>query len=89
MLIGFSALAGMLLLFTGPYEPIVWAGNTINSAIVAAAWVVADQLASRRNRSKITKFRCRIERRSHDHGPTAGNETVSVTTETDQLGNAS
>jgi hypothetical protein len=35
MLIGFSALAGVLWLFTGSHEPIVWAGNAINLAFVA------------------------------------------------------
>jgi uncharacterized membrane protein YphA (DoxX/SURF4 family) len=50
MLILFGALVWMPSLFAQPREHMVWSGNAINLAMVGAAWVVADWLASRQSK---------------------------------------
>jgi uncharacterized membrane protein YphA (DoxX/SURF4 family) len=47
MLITFGALVWAPSLFAHPGEHMVWAGNAINLALIGAAWVVADSIASR------------------------------------------
>lgn len=47
MIIGFGALVWAPALFASPRSHIVWAGNAINLALIAAAWVVTDWIASR------------------------------------------
>jgi uncharacterized membrane protein YphA (DoxX/SURF4 family) len=46
MLATFGALVWAPKLFAQPHEHMVWAGNAINLAIIGAAWVVADSIAS-------------------------------------------
>lgn len=53
MLALFGALVWAPRLFAQPHEHTVWAGNAFNLAVVGAAWVVADSIASRRSRAKI------------------------------------
>lgn len=52
MLATFSALVWAPALFTQPREHVVWAGNAINLALVGAAWVVADSIASHRRQTQ-------------------------------------
>jgi uncharacterized membrane protein YphA (DoxX/SURF4 family) len=52
MLITFSALVWVPRLFAQPHEHMVWAGNAINLALIGAAWVVADSIASRRRQTQ-------------------------------------
>jgi uncharacterized membrane protein len=52
MLITFSALVWVPRLFAEPHEHMVWAGNAINLALIGAAWVVADSIASRRRQTQ-------------------------------------
>ena len=52
MLITFGALVWAPALFAQPREHMVWAGNAINLAIIGAAWVVADSLASHRRQTQ-------------------------------------
>ena len=51
MLAVFGALVWAPRLFEYPHEHMVWAGNAFNLAVVGAAWVVADSIASRRRRA--------------------------------------
>jgi uncharacterized membrane protein YphA (DoxX/SURF4 family) len=48
MLATFGALVWAPALFAQPREHMVWAGNAVNLALIGAAWVVADSIASRR-----------------------------------------
>jgi uncharacterized membrane protein YphA (DoxX/SURF4 family) len=48
MLVVFGALVWMPALFAQPREHMVWAANSINLALIGAAWAVADSIASRR-----------------------------------------
>ena len=52
MLAAFGALVWAPALFAQPREHTVWAGNAINLAMVGAAWVVADAIASHRRRTR-------------------------------------
>ena len=52
MLTTFGALVWAPALFAQPREHVVWAGNAINLALVGAAWVVADSIASHRRRTQ-------------------------------------
>ncbi|HEX8072092.1 MAG TPA: DoxX family membrane protein [Pyrinomonadaceae bacterium] len=52
MLATFGALVWAPALFAQPQEHMVWAGNAFNLAMVGAAWVVADSIASRRRQSR-------------------------------------
>ena len=52
MLAGFGALVWAPALFAQPREHVVWAGNAINLALIGAAWVVADSIASRRQQTR-------------------------------------
>jgi uncharacterized membrane protein YphA (DoxX/SURF4 family) len=52
MLATFGALVWAPALFAQPREHMVWAGNAINLAMVGAAWVVADSVASRRRQTQ-------------------------------------
>jgi uncharacterized membrane protein YphA (DoxX/SURF4 family) len=51
MLAAFSAFVWAPRLFAQPHEHMAWAGNAFNLAIVGAAWVVADSIASRREQA--------------------------------------
>jgi uncharacterized membrane protein YphA (DoxX/SURF4 family) len=53
MLAAFGALVWAPRLFEHPHEHMVWAGNAFNLAVVGAAWVVADSIASRRRRQAL------------------------------------
>lgn len=48
MLIVFGALVWAPTLFANPHSHMAWAGNAINLALIGAAWVIADSLASSR-----------------------------------------
>jgi uncharacterized membrane protein YphA (DoxX/SURF4 family) len=48
MLVAFGALVWVPALFAQPREHMVWAANSVNLALIGAAWVVADSIASRR-----------------------------------------
>jgi uncharacterized membrane protein YphA (DoxX/SURF4 family) len=52
MLATFGALVWAPALFARPREHMVWAGNAINLALIGAAWVVADSIASRRRQTR-------------------------------------
>jgi uncharacterized membrane protein YphA (DoxX/SURF4 family) len=52
MLATFGALVWAPRLFAQPHEHMVWAGNAINLALIGAAWVVADSIASRRRQTR-------------------------------------
>jgi uncharacterized membrane protein len=47
-ILGFQLLIWMPKLFATPTDHFAWAGNGINAAMLAAAWVVADRLAAAR-----------------------------------------
>jgi hypothetical protein len=47
MLLVFSALALLPLIFASPRDHVAWGGNAYNLAAVGAAWIIADWLASR------------------------------------------
>lgn len=47
MIVTFGALVWLPSLIAHPHEHMVWAGNAINLALIGAAWVVADSIASR------------------------------------------
>jgi len=47
MIVTFGALVWAPRLFANPHEHFEWAGNAINLALITAAWVVADSIASR------------------------------------------
>jgi uncharacterized membrane protein YphA (DoxX/SURF4 family) len=47
MILLFSALIWVPILFAHPTDHVAWAGNAVNLAFGAAAWVVADYLARR------------------------------------------
>ena len=51
MLVTFGALVWAPSLFAHPRVHIVWAGNAVNLALIGAAWVVADSIASRQKQS--------------------------------------
>lgn len=57
MLATFGALVWAPKLFAQPHEHMVWAGNAFNLAIVGAAWVVADSVASHRRRPQASEAR--------------------------------
>jgi uncharacterized membrane protein len=46
MLLVFGAFVWLPVLFVNPGVHTVWAGNAINLAVAAAAWVIADSIAS-------------------------------------------
>jgi hypothetical protein len=48
MLLVFSALALLPLIFAAPRNHVSWGGNAFNLTVVGAAWVVAEWLAERR-----------------------------------------
>jgi uncharacterized membrane protein len=50
MLIVFGALVWLPALFSTPRDHMTWAGNAENLALIGAAWVVADWMASHRAR---------------------------------------
>ena len=52
MLAAFGALVWAPRLFAQPHEHMVWAGNAVNLALIGAAWVVADSVASRRRQAR-------------------------------------
>jgi uncharacterized membrane protein YphA (DoxX/SURF4 family) len=52
MLATFGALVWAPALFAQPREHTVWAGNAINLALIGAAWVVADSIASHRQQTR-------------------------------------
>jgi uncharacterized membrane protein YphA (DoxX/SURF4 family) len=52
MLATFGALVWAPALFAEPREHMVWAGNAVNLALIGAAWVVADSIASRRQQTE-------------------------------------
>lgn len=52
MMIGFGVLVWAPALFARPDDHFTWAGNAINFALVSAAWVIADQMATRRTRAR-------------------------------------
>lgn len=52
MLVTFGALVWLPALFAQPHEHMVWAANAINLALIGAAWVVADSIASRREQAR-------------------------------------
>jgi uncharacterized membrane protein YphA (DoxX/SURF4 family) len=52
MLAGFGALVWAPALFAQPREHMVWAGNAVNLALIGAAWVVADSIASHRRQTQ-------------------------------------
>lgn len=52
MLAAFGALVWAPALFAQPREHMVWAGNAINLALIGAAWVVADSIASHRQQTR-------------------------------------
>jgi uncharacterized membrane protein YphA (DoxX/SURF4 family) len=52
MLAAFGALVWAPTLFAQPREHMVWAGNAINLALVGAAWVVSDAIASHRRQTR-------------------------------------
>jgi uncharacterized membrane protein YphA (DoxX/SURF4 family) len=52
MLAAFGALVWAPALFAQPREHMVWAGNAINLALIGAAWVVADSIASQRHQTR-------------------------------------
>jgi uncharacterized membrane protein YphA (DoxX/SURF4 family) len=52
MLAAFGALVWAPAIFAQPREHMVWAGNAINLALVGAAWVVADAIASHRRQTR-------------------------------------
>ena len=47
MYAGFGLLVWLPTMFSAPKEHLTWGGNGINLALVGAAWIVADRLASR------------------------------------------
>ncbi|HEX8145919.1 MAG TPA: DoxX family membrane protein [Pyrinomonadaceae bacterium] len=51
MLATFGALVWAPALFAQPREHLAWAGNAVNLALVGAAWVVADSIASHRQQT--------------------------------------
>ncbi len=53
MLATFSVLVWAPALLAQPREHMVWAGNAINLALIGAAWVVADSIASRRRQTRV------------------------------------
>lgn len=57
MLITFGVLVWAPALFAQPREHMAWAGNAINLALIGAAWVVADSLASRRRQTQTREGR--------------------------------
>jgi hypothetical protein len=57
MLVVFAALVWVPLLLGAPRGHTMWAGNAINLAMVGAAWVVADSIASRREQAPIAGAR--------------------------------
>jgi uncharacterized membrane protein YphA (DoxX/SURF4 family) len=52
-IVGFQLLVWIPKLVTGPHQHFNWAGNGINLAIAASAWVVADSMRSPANRRPI------------------------------------
>jgi len=52
MLATFGALVWAPALFAEPREHMVWAGNAINLALIGAAWVVSDSIASQRQQTR-------------------------------------
>lgn len=52
MLVAFGVLVWAPALFAQPREHMVWAGNAVNLALIGAAWVVADSIASRRKQAQ-------------------------------------
>jgi hypothetical protein len=52
MLVVFGALVWMPALLAQPREHMVWAANSINLALIGAAWAVADSIASRRKQAR-------------------------------------
>jgi uncharacterized membrane protein YphA (DoxX/SURF4 family) len=52
MLAAFGALVWAPALLAQPREHMVWAGNAVNLALIGAAWVVADSIASRRRQTR-------------------------------------
>lgn len=52
MLLTFGALVWAPSLIASPRVHMVWAGNAVNLAIAAAAWVMADSLANRRKQAQ-------------------------------------
>ncbi|MDT5270735.1 MAG: hypothetical protein QOH49_2921 [Acidobacteriota bacterium] len=52
MLATFGALVWAPALFAQPREHMVWAGNAINLALIGAAWVVADSIASHHQQTR-------------------------------------
>jgi uncharacterized membrane protein YphA (DoxX/SURF4 family) len=57
MMIGFGVLLWAPASFARPGDHFTWAGNAINLALVGAAWVIADSIASRRKqiRSQLAR----------------------------------
>jgi uncharacterized membrane protein YphA (DoxX/SURF4 family) len=64
MLSAFSVLVWAPRLFAQPHEHMVWAGNAFNLAMVGAAWVVADSIASRRRQTRGQVGREMLESRA-------------------------
>jgi hypothetical protein len=48
MLLVFSALALLPLIFVSPHDHTAWGGNAYNLTVVGAAWIIAEWLADRR-----------------------------------------
>ena len=48
MMFGFGALVWAPALIAKPNDHFTWAGNVINFALMASAWVIADQIARRK-----------------------------------------
>ena len=54
MLVLFGLIVWLPALFGTPHDQTVWAGNTQNFAVAAAAWIVADYINQRRSSSTAT-----------------------------------
>jgi uncharacterized membrane protein YphA (DoxX/SURF4 family) len=52
MILGFGAFVWVPAVVATPKAHLAWAGNAINLAVAGAAWIVADAIASRREREQ-------------------------------------
>lgn len=57
MIFGFGVLVWLPKLVAQPHVHFIWSGNAINSALMAAAWVVADYFAVRDRQRAFAKKR--------------------------------
>lgn len=53
MIVGFGLLVWLPAPFADPHKLINWAGNAQNTAIMGAAWIVADYLSQNRSQSRL------------------------------------